>query len=58
MDMLERDKLLRLRLKSKRGGGLTEEEQAFCQAMFNKDPDGYRMVGDVVQQLVTDEFRM
>lgn len=54
----ERSRLLALRLKSKRGGGLDEEGMRFCQAMLKKDPDGYREVGDEVNRTVTDEMRL
>jgi len=37
----QRQKLVNIRVKSKTGGILTKEEQAFCQTMFNLYPDEY-----------------
>lgn len=58
MTDLERERLLRIRLRSKRGARLTEEEFRLCQDLLARDPDGYKAVGDEVTETVKDDFRL
>lgn len=56
MDEMERARLLVIRLRSKRGRGVTDGEMEFCLAMLKKDPGGYDDVGREVLAEVRRDF--
>lgn len=58
MTDLERSKLLEIRLASKRGQRLSPDEQAYCEAMFKKDPKGYSGMNDEINETVRREMTL
>lgn len=49
MTQVERDKLLDLRIRSKMGERLSDEDLAFCTEMFAKYPNEYPKDAEVVE---------
>ena len=56
MNQAQRFLLYDIRLKSKRGRSLNEEEMDFCRKMFALDPTNYTAIGTRVQDEVTQEL--
>ena len=56
MDLDERERLLYIRLASKRGDRLSPRDQSFCQAMYTKDPRGYKEMNDVIHKIILKEM--
>lgn len=49
MTQAERDKLLDLRIRSKIGEHLSDEDLSFCKDMFAKYPDEYPKDAEVIE---------
>jgi len=52
----EHRKLLEIRLKSKRGGMLTDAEHIFCRNMYLDHPEEYKAMNAEVQAEVMKDF--
>jgi hypothetical protein len=52
----DRDKVYHLRMRSKTGSSLSEEELAFCERMMRIDPEAYKEIGRKVVEAIKDSY--